>query len=120
MSRASVDAVVEQIMTDPDYAETVADQGAAALGSFDLTDDEQATIVAAVQRVLPEPGDEVEGHGISPGLQLLPSLIGGNSHGDEIQLVNGSWGASQVSGLPGSGGSKAGKVNLSAIKLSKP
>jgi hypothetical protein len=116
MSKANADAAVERMGRDHDYADAVADQGAVALESFDLTEDERTAILDAVERAKQESADEVEGYGVPTGVEMLSSPLGAPSHHNWIEIMSFSWGASQTSSPPGTGGREVGKVNVSEIK----
>jgi len=65
MSSEATSAAIERICTDPSFAQAVAEQGAEALASLELTGSERDAIVEALSSDLAEVGgDEVEGFGI--------------------------------------------------------
>jgi hypothetical protein len=74
MSGRGVEEAVEQIRVDEQLAHRVVDQGAPALGGFELTDDEASAVVDAL-RLDVGAGSEVEGFSFSWGASL-DNLIG--------------------------------------------
>jgi hypothetical protein len=67
MSTAGVDAAVERICADEQFAGAVVRDGTAALeGGFDLTDDERADIANALRADVEDATGDVEGFIVMP------------------------------------------------------
>ena len=104
MSRAGVDQAVEGISEDKDLAERVLGDGASALTSFDLSDEEQMAIVAALRRDVEEAGGEVSGFAQVDFFAVSPN---------NLMAVGRSFGGA---GMPG-GGSQTGWHEAGWIEL---
>ncbi|HXX90167.1 MAG TPA: hypothetical protein VEI83_08100 [Acidimicrobiales bacterium] len=78
MSRAGVDEAVDRIRGDRELAGAVVEDGADALSSFDLTDDERAAIVDALRLDVEEATSEVSGFAFGGFEMAMPlnNLIG--------------------------------------------
>ena len=64
MSRAGVDQAVDTIRGDKELAQRVCTDGAPALSSFDLSDEESGAIVGALRKDIEEAPGEVSGYAV--------------------------------------------------------
>jgi hypothetical protein len=91
MSRAGVDQAVETIRDDKELAQRVFGDGASALSSFDLSDEECGAIVGALRKDVEEAQGEVSGFAVD---MFMPASL--NNLMDVTRSYGGGGGAGKI------------------------
>jgi hypothetical protein len=75
MGSSTVDEVIERIRNDRAFAQSVADEGTPALGGYELSDAERASLVEAFRQDLEMAAGEVRAFDAFPGNLSVPNLM---------------------------------------------